>query len=181
MFHRNDAVKNRGDAVQSDFFDTVAAIIEQARTHVGRTADLTMCVTYFEIGRMIVEREQNGKDRAEYGRGLLKELAAYLTARFDRGFSLTNLKYAKQFYLAYSPAIRQLLTAESNSPKGQTMSDLFEKGQLSTGQSELLPIRQSLISELGLFKLSWSHYQVLMRIKNDSERRFYEIEAANQL
>ena len=50
----------------NDFFDGVAAIIEQARAYVGRTADLAMCVTYFEVGRMIVEREQDGKARAEY-------------------------------------------------------------------------------------------------------------------
>ena len=90
-----------------DFFAGVATIIEQARQHVGRTADLTMCITYFEVGRMIVEREQGDKVRAEYGRGLLKELSAYLTGRFGRGFSLTNLKNAKKFYLLYSPSITQ--------------------------------------------------------------------------
>ena len=134
------------------FFAGVAAIIEQARTYVGRTADLTMCVTYFEIGRMIVEEEQGGKKRAEYGRGLLKELSAYLTGRFGKGFSLTNLKNAKQFYLLYSPAITQVPPIKPS--KSQSLIDLF--------------------------KLSWTHYLILMRIKNDQERRFYEIEAANQ-
>ena len=134
------------------FFAGVAAIIEQARAHVGRTVDLTMCVTYFEIGRMIVEEEQGGKARAEYGRGLLKELSAYLTGRFGKGFSLTNLKNAKQFYLLYSPAITQVPPIKPS--KSQSLIDLF--------------------------KLSWTHYLILMRIKNDQERRFYEIEAANQ-
>jgi len=60
-----------------DFFENVAHIIEQARRFVGRTADLTMCVTYFEIGRMIVEEEQGGKTRAEYGKGLMNELANF--------------------------------------------------------------------------------------------------------
>ena len=76
------------------FFSSVAAIIEQARAYVGRTVDLTMCVTYFEIGRMIVEQEQDGKARAEYGRGLLKELSTYLNGRFGKGFSVANLKNA---------------------------------------------------------------------------------------
>ncbi|MDR3265113.1 MAG: DUF1016 N-terminal domain-containing protein [Synergistaceae bacterium] len=67
----------------SEFFDNVARIIEQARTYVGR---------------MIIEREQNGKARAEYGRGLMRELAEFLTSRFGRGFSLSTLKNAKQFY-----------------------------------------------------------------------------------
>ena len=66
--------KSENQITQSDdgFFDSVAKLVEQARAHIGRTADLTMCVTYYEIGRMIVEQEQGGKARAEYGRGLLK-------------------------------------------------------------------------------------------------------------
>ena len=135
-----------------DFFTGVAAIIEQARQHVGRTADLTMCITYFEVGRMIVEQEQGGKVRAEYGRGVLKELSAYLTGRFGRGFSLTNLKNAKKFYLLYSPSTTQ--TIPTKFPKSQSLIDLF--------------------------RLGWTHYLVLMRIKNDQERRFYETEAVNQ-
>ena len=166
------------------FFDNVAAIIEQARAYVGRTADLTMCVTYFEIGRAVVEQEQGGKARAEYGRGLLKELSEYLTARFGRGFSLANLKNAKQFYLTYIPSIQQAISAQFE--KGQLLTDQFESPQksqslISLFNRENMPsIRQSLISESYPFKLSWTHYQVLMRIKNEDERRFYEIEAANQ-
>ena len=138
-----------------NFFDRVAAIIEEARAYVWRTADLTMCVTYFEIGRMIVEHEQDGKTRAEYGKGLLKELSMHLTARLGRGFSLTNLKNAKKFYLMYGPPIQQSLSAQLKfSQKSQLLTDLF--------------------------KVSWTHYVVLMRIKNRDERHFYEIEAANQ-
>ena len=206
------------------FFDHVAVIIERARAYVGRTADLAMCVTYFEIGRMIVEREQNGKDRAEYGRALLIELSEFLNERFGRGFSETTLRNARKFYQVYSPSIRQMISefesriqqsliaeskpkkqqtlsakskkrkgqtmsAEFESPKGQSltaqsesricqsMTDEFEKDQLSTGLFELLPKGQSLSD---LFRVSWTHYVVLMRIKNDQERRFYEIEAANQ-
>ena len=50
------------------FFESVAKIIENARSFVGRTANLTMCITYYEIGRMIVEEEQGGETRAEYGK-----------------------------------------------------------------------------------------------------------------
>jgi predicted nuclease of restriction endonuclease-like (RecB) superfamily len=152
-------------SAKSGFFDGVAAIIEQARAYVGRTADLTMCVTYFEIGRMIVEEEQGGKARAEYGSGLMKELSAYLTGRFGKGFSLTNIKNAKKFYLLYSPAIIQ--TPPKKNSKGQSVIAHFSLPQKS----------QSLID---LFKLSWTHYLILIRIKNDQERRFYETEAANQ-
>jgi predicted nuclease of restriction endonuclease-like (RecB) superfamily len=153
---------------KNGFFDGVAAIIEQARAYVGRTADLTMCATYFEIGRMIVEQEQGGKKRAEYGRGLIRELAEYLTERYGKGFSARNLECCRQFYLTYAPSTSQSMSAELG--KAQTMS----------AESSLPSIRQSMISELYPFKLSWSHYLILMRIKNDQERRFYEIEATNQ-
>jgi predicted nuclease of restriction endonuclease-like (RecB) superfamily len=156
-----------------NFFDNVAAIIEQARTYVGRTADLTMCITYFEIGRMIVEQEQNGKARAEYGSGLMKELSEYLINRFGRGFSVANLKNARQFYQIYAPSIQQTISFEPENGKRQSLISVFDKENIPS-------IRQSLISESYPFKLSWTHYQVLMRIKDEDERRFYEIEAANQ-
>jgi len=150
--------------MNNDFFNKVAYIIEKARTYVGRTADLTMCITYFEIGRMIVEEEQGGNIRAEYGKGLLNELSIYLTKKLGRGFSLTNLKNAKKFYLTYMQPIQQSLTAEFK--KSQLLTDFFaepQKGQALTD----------------LFKVSWTHYVVLMRIENADERSFYELEAAN--
>jgi hypothetical protein len=135
----------------SEFFDNIARIIEQARTYVGRTADLTMCVTYFEIGRMIIEREQNGKARAEYGRGLMRELAEFLTFRFRRGFSLSTLKNAKQFYKVYAPSIQQPLTVEFRNGKSQSMISFFDGDNFSQKS-------QSLIGELYPFKVSWTHY-----------------------
>ena len=95
-----------------EFFENIAGLIEQARKYVGRTADLTMCVTYYEIGRMIVEEEQGGKARAQYGRRLLHELAEYLKRRVGKGFSVTNLRNARQFYQIYTSSIHQLLTDE---------------------------------------------------------------------
>ncbi|MDR2861045.1 MAG: DUF1016 N-terminal domain-containing protein, partial [Syntrophobacterales bacterium] len=150
---------------QAKFFEGVTAIIEQARAYVGRTADFSMCVTYFEIGRMIVEQEQGGKARAEYGRNLLSGLSQYLVNRFGKGFSVTNLRSFRKFYLIYSSSIQQTLSAESG------------KRQPSANHS---PKMQSMISEFLPFALSWSHYLILMRIKNDQERHFYEIEATNQ-
>jgi len=101
-----------------DFFDSIATIVEQARTHVGRTADLTMCITYFEIGRMIVEREQGGKARAKYGNGLLKELSGFLNTRFGKRFSEITLKYSRQFYQVYAPSIRQAMLDEFKGIRG---------------------------------------------------------------
>jgi predicted nuclease of restriction endonuclease-like (RecB) superfamily len=156
----------------SDFFENVVQIIEKARKIVGRTTDMAMCISYYEIGRMIVEEEQGGKARAEYGRGLMPELADYLTKKYRRGFSLSTLKNAKQFYNVYSPIIRQNIP-ENVLEKSQTMLSLFES-DFSAAKS------QAMISQLYPFTLGWSHYLILMRIKNDDERRFYEIEAAKQ-
>ena len=169
----------------SDFFEKVANLIEQARKYVGRTADLTMCVTYFEVGRMIVEEEQSGEARAKYGQKLLTELSNRLKKRFEKGFSETTLKYSRKFYMVYAPSIQQAMLAKLTDEKQQT---LFAE---STN-----PIRQAMLAELENnnknqnipilpidlypFKLSWTHYLILMRIKDDQERRFYEIEAINQ-
>ena len=96
----------------SNFFENIAAIIEQARRHVGRTTDLTMCITYFEIGRMITKEEQSGKIWAEYGRKLLSELFAFLNKRFKKGFSETNLRNARKFYQVYADSIQQTISSE---------------------------------------------------------------------
>ena len=158
--------------MDNEFFDNVASLIEQARGLVGRTADLAMCVTYYEVGRMIVEQEQGGQARAEYGRGLLKELSAYLLNRVGRGFSETNLRNARKFYQVYSPSIQQL---SSNTE--------LQKQQISSVElknDRTFQIQQIISAEFNPFKLGWSHYQILMRIKNADERRFYEIEAINE-
>ena len=101
---------------------------------------------------MIIEEKQNGENRAAYGKQILKELSEYLTEYFGKGFSVTNLKQMRQFYQTY--AMDQI---------GQTVSDQFVNlPTVSTGRK---------------FFLSWSHYLVLMRIKNVDERHFYEIES----
>jgi predicted nuclease of restriction endonuclease-like (RecB) superfamily len=166
--HREESTLYERD--KSEFFAHVAQLVEQARSYVGRTADLTMCVTYYEIGRMIVEEEQGGQARAEYGRGLLKELSAYLTSRLGRGYSLSTLKNAKQFYLTYSPVVQQKRLEDSSVEKSQAMLSFSEGNQIS----------QAMISQSYPFALTWTHYLVLMRIENPDERRFYEIEATRQ-
>jgi predicted nuclease of restriction endonuclease-like (RecB) superfamily len=146
-------------------FEGVANVIEQARSFAGRTADLTMCAAYYEIGRRIVEGEQDGNIRAQYGRGLIREMSAYLNARFGKGFSESTLKKARQFFNLYSDTIGQTMFAQSE--KQQTLSAEFA-----------LPLKsQTMFGELNPFRLSWSHYLVLMRMKNADQRRFYEIEA----
>ncbi|MDR2713896.1 MAG: PDDEXK nuclease domain-containing protein [Clostridiales bacterium] len=161
------------------FFDNVAKIIENARSFVGRTTNLTMCITYYEVGRMIVKEEQGGEARAEYGKGLLVKLSAYLIERVGKGFSVSTLTNARKFYSVYSPSISQaMLTKSENGEFSQNQKSQAMLTKLANG--EFGQIKQSMLIESYPFTLSWSHYLILMRIKNDDERRFYEIEAARQ-
>lgn len=120
-----------------DFFSKIIDILHNARKMAAHAVNQTMFISYFEIGRIIVIEEQNGKERAEYGKRILKELSLKLTQEFGKGFSQRNIEQMRQFYLTYS--------------KTQTVSAEFQ--------------------------LSWSHYLMLMRIDNEHERQFYEIEA----
>lgn len=111
-----------------------------------------MVYAYYEIGRKIIEEEQQGKNRATYGTQLLKELSAYLTKIYGKGFSVGNLKNIRQFYKVFS-----------TDQIGETVFSQFENlPTVSTGRK---------------FFLSWSHYLKLMRIDNVDERHFYEIES----
>ena len=158
----------------SDFFKNVAIIIENARRHVGRTVDHTMCITYFEIGRLIVEEEQGGKARAEYGKNLILKLSEYLTAKYKRGFSLSTLKNAKQFYNVYATSIQQTISDDlGDERKSQTLFGFLEN-------SNSVKKSQTLSTQFYPFTLSWSHYLILIRIDKVEERRFYEIEATKQ-
>ena len=134
------------------FLKIIAGILKNARKSAKTAVNLTMVYAYFEIGRMIIEEEQNGKNRAAYGKQILQELSEYLTAQFGKGFSVGNLKNIRQFYRVY--ACNQI---------GETVFSQFED----------LPVTKT----GRRFYLSWSHYLKLMRIDNADERHFYEIEA----
>ena len=161
------------DGETNDFFDSVAQTIEDGRRIAGQTVDFVMCATYYEVGRRIVEEEQGGKARAEYGRGLMKELSEFLTKKFGRGFSLSTLKNARQFYNTYAPIVNQKVPEPRFSEKSQMAFGFLESKNLTQKS-------QTTFSQSYPFILSWSHYLILMRIKNENERRFYEIEAAKQ-
>lgn len=81
------------------FYQKIAKLLTQARNSVVQTINKTMVQTYFEIGRMIVEEEQDGNIRAEYGKQVLIELSKKLTNEFGKGFSRRNLEQMRQFYL----------------------------------------------------------------------------------
>lgn len=153
---RNSPDINKENQPSVALFEKIFGLIAEARERVATTVNLTMVHTYFEIGRMIVEDEQQGKERAEYGKAVLKELSQKLTKEFGKGFSVENLDRMRFFYKIYSNPI---------SSTALTKLDYSDEPSISASTSHP-------------FVLSWSHYLVLMRIENTNERRFYEIECA---
>lgn len=107
-------------SLNSNFQSQIVELLQTAREKVLRSVNHIMVFTYFEIGRLIVEEQQNGKDRAGYGKELINQLSGTLTKEFGKGFSSTNLKQMRQFYLVYSKG--QTLTDELET-KRQTLSD----------------------------------------------------------
>ncbi len=138
---------------KNKFYEQIALLLKNGQKQAKTAVNLSMVYTYFEIGKMIVEEEQNGEYRAAYGKQLLQKLSDYLTSQFGKGFSVGNLKNIRQFYKVYA-----------EDQIGETVFSQFKNlPTVSTGRS---------------FYLSWSHYLMLMRINNSDEHHFYEIEAA---
>ena len=129
----------------------VVELMEAARRAAARSVNTIMTTTYWEIGRRIVELEQNGESRAEYGKQIIERLAKDLSERFGRGFQKSNLFQMRAFYLTYSD-VGQPFSPENVSPEiFQTLS--------------------------GKFPLPWSHYVKLLSVKSPEARAFYEVEA----
>ncbi|MFH1288048.1 MAG: PDDEXK nuclease domain-containing protein [bacterium] len=148
--------------VSLSLFREIRGLIMAAQSAVARNINTIQVITSFEIGRRIVEHEQKGVVRAEYGKQLLVDLSTRLTAEFGRGFSRSNLEYMRKFYLMY----RNRIPVISQMPSGKSV--LLSKSQIKSG-----------ISSDFVFSLSWSQYIFLIGIKDEDARSFYEIEATN--
>jgi predicted nuclease of restriction endonuclease-like (RecB) superfamily len=141
----------------------IVELVKTARSSAARNVNTIMTATYWEIGRRIVQSEQAGKKRANYGELLIKRLAKDLSASFGRGFGPRNLAQMRSFYLAWSPdKILQTLSAKSSTPTP------FNEIQ---GQPQ--PV-QDLANQ---FPLPWSAYVRLLSVKSPEARTFYETEA----
>ncbi|MEW6618286.1 MAG: PDDEXK nuclease domain-containing protein [bacterium] len=138
--------------VYNDFLGRIAKILVEARTKVTREINTTQVLAYWEIGREIVEFEQKGKARAEYGGKVLIKLSDDLTQKFGRGFSMDNLQLMRRFYSTY-PDKFQIYETASRKSLQQTLSDQF------------VPM------------LSWSCYCELLKVDEPLARSFYEQEA----
>ena len=129
---------------ETEFFKSVSVLIKQAKRSAEKSINTAMVVTYYEIGRRIIEKEQHGEKRAQYGKRILEGLSEFLTADIGKGYSVENLKLMRRFYMVYSNA--------------------------AIGESAITRFNPN---------VSWTHYIQLMRIKNPDERKFYELEIAD--
>ena len=145
------------DARRHSIFGDVARIIDAARQSAARSVNAVMTAAYWLIGQHIVEFEQEGKKRAPYGEETIEQLAADLSARYGRGFSLRNVWQMKAFYLAW--------------PNPQTASAELEGG----GNMQTASAESSLTSVASRFLLPWSAYVRLLSVKNTRARTFYEV------
>ena len=148
----------------------LSGLLEAARRSYARAVNAIMTATYWEIGRRIVEFEQGGEKRAEYGAGLLETLAADLTRRFGRGFSTDNLESMRRFYRAFPPAkISETLSRKSSAPRIR---------QTTSGKSETASRISDVVTLAEAFPLPWSHYVLLVRKSRSLEALdFYHAEA----
>ncbi len=143
-------IANRENAL----FERVSRLIDEAKNHVRTAVNTAMVYTYYGVGQYIVEDEQQGEKRAEYGKTVLKRLSARLTEKYGEGWSYSNLRQIRQFYMVYSKMTNTVCHFD--------------------GKKDIQCLSNP------TFALSWSHYLVLMRIENPDERSFYEIECRNQ-
>ena len=137
----------------------IKQLVQQARIASARSVNAIMTATYWEIGRRIVQIEQKGEKRAEYGEELIKKLSKDLTKVYKKGFSFRNLNKCRQFYLLYSH-IGKVPTVSAQSYK------LLKSKDFLSIQKELPDI----------FPLPWSAYVSLMSVKDETARKFYEDE-----
>lgn len=141
---------------EDNLFERISELIEQARKRVVTAVNVAEVYTKYSVGKYIVEDEQQGEYRAQYGKQVLQNLSIKLTERFGDGWTVDTLKRCRYFYNVYC---------------------LEEKRETLLPNSQI--VRNESVNNL-TFSLSWSHYLILMRIENADARRFYEIECSQQ-
>ncbi|RZJ59991.1 MAG: DUF1016 domain-containing protein [Acidovorax sp.] len=154
-------------AVAAPLYGRVCEILDAARAHVARTVNTTQVMANWLIGREMVEEEQRGKRRADYGRQLVVQLSAQLTAAYGKGWSAQSLFYMKQFYLAYPSLMEK--DDFLHAVRGETSAI----AKLHAPRGETAPWTPGALHP----NLAWTHYRTLLRVDRAEARAFYEIEA----
>ncbi len=143
----------------NELVSRIGLIMEHGREAAFHAVNYHLVITYWEIGRYIVEFEQRGEIRAEYGKELMIRLSKDLTLRFGKGMSRSNLTYMRQFFLEYE--------------KIQLSSGKFiihPRDEKSETVSHISSVKGETVSDV----LNWSHYFELLKIQSPMERSFYE-------
>ena len=148
------------------------SIVSKARSKAFAAVNYSLVERNWRIGQRIVEQEQNGASRAEYGKHVIEVASAALTEEFGKGFSYTNIANYKRFYLTFNNLqILQTVSEEFNNPIQQTLP-----AKSSAPHKE--DKAESTQSELRL--LPWSHYERLIRVEDKKAREWYAKEAFNE-
>lgn len=147
-------------------FEKVSILIDQSRKQIKTAVNLSMVYTYYGIGQYIVEDEQQGNYRAEYGKKVLSELSDKLTRKYGNGWSEETLTRCRKFYVVYS--------SDTISSTPLTESPTQTAGLNSVNNVDIISHEAARTPE---FVLDWSHYLILMRVKDQNVRKFYEIES----
>lgn len=129
-------------------------LIDRARNTAIREVNLVQLLTYYTLGKWIVEVQQGGSGRAKYGKRVLETLSDALNHAFGKGYSVSTLTNIRKFYKIYKNRISAPMVTDFAEPNSQPLVTKFGND---------VP-----------FRLSWTHYLILMRIQNEDERDFYE-------
>ncbi|MCK4613792.1 MAG: DUF1016 family protein [Thermoplasmata archaeon] len=168
-------------------YGEIRSVLEQARNTSYRAVNFAMVRAYWHVGYLIVEHEQGGSERAEYGKSVLKELSHRLTTEFGKGFDSSNLRYMRLFYLKFSKcdAVRHksLLAGKGNASGSESDSSKYHAPiHESLASVKCDPVRHK-SGENGYAlrsELTWTHYRLLLRVENEKAREWYMNEAAEQ-
>lgn len=138
----------------NDSFDKICTdsveLIKYVRNTVANQVNVFQTMTYYCIGKWIVEEQQRGEKRAKYGRQVLKQLSEWLNQEFGKGFSVDTLENMRKFYLVY---------------QGRISENLYRKFAVEKSEKA-----SRILNEEQPFQLSWSHYVMLMRMEDETER-----------
>ena len=153
--------------------EKIEILVTEARKKVASVANTAQVYTYYEIGRYIIEDEQGGKLRAEYGKGVLKRVSERLTERLGKGWSEENLRLMRKFYTLYSHVQSPIFKIQTSGLEIQTP-------KIQTSGSEIQNENSNHRLRNYQFVLPWTHYLILTHVSDPVARSFYEIEAFKQ-
>ncbi|MEA2604652.1 MAG: hypothetical protein QOF89_5644 [Acidobacteriota bacterium] len=165
-----------GNVAAAALYESIRQVLDQARASAYRAVNFAMVQAYWQVGRLIVEHEQGGRKRANYGDALLEELSRRLTQDLGRGYTTTNLRYMRQFYLVFP--IHHALRDKSDSAGKRNVSR--SKSAIRHPSRDESTLSGNDLATILCPELSWTHYRLLLRVEDPQAREWYMHEAAAQ-